>query len=224
MSGLRERKKAETRTALSWAAISLTVEHGFDNVKVEDIASAAGVSPRTFNNYFASKAEAIVSRHLDRCLRAADELRRRPADEPLWRAITAAAIAQFQPGPELEAMPMLDQTQWVAGLRAMVVEPALQGEMLRAGAAAEAEIAVAVAERTGTDVHQDIYPHLVAAALTTATNVAMQHYLRTGPSVGMDTLLPDALAQIAAGLPPPPRPARTTADPPARAAAGSPTP
>ena len=57
--GLRERKKAETRAALSWAAIRLTVERGFENVKVEDIAAAAGVSPRTFNNYFASKGEAI---------------------------------------------------------------------------------------------------------------------------------------------------------------------
>jgi AcrR family transcriptional regulator len=224
MSGLRERKKAETRTALSWAAIRLTVERGFDNVKVEDIAEAAGVSPRTFNNYFGSKAEAIVSRHLDRSLRAADALRSRPADEPLWQAITAAAMAQFEPGPELEAMPMIDQDQWVAGLRAMVADPALQGEMLRAGAAAEAGIAAAVAERTGTDPKQDMYPHLVAAALTSASNVAMQHYLRVGPSVGMDVLLPEALAQIAAGLPtPPPRPARTAADPatdpPARAVA-----
>jgi AcrR family transcriptional regulator len=69
--GLRERKKAQTRAALSWAALRLTVEHGFNNVKVEDIAEAAGVSPRTFNNYFSSKGEAIVARHLDRCLRIA---------------------------------------------------------------------------------------------------------------------------------------------------------
>jgi AcrR family transcriptional regulator len=226
MSGLRERKKAETRTALSWAAISLTVERGFDNVKVEDIAAAAGVSPRTFNNYFGSKAEAIASRHLDRSLRAADELRRRPAGEPLWRAITAAAVAQFEPGPEIDAMPVLDQAQWVAGLRVMVVEPALQGELLRAGAAAEAGMAAVVAERTGTDVRQDMYPHLVAAALTTATNVAMQHYLRVGPAIGMDTLLPAALAQIAAGLPPPQptHPPRTATDAATGPPAGTPAP
>jgi AcrR family transcriptional regulator len=203
VSGLRERKKAATRAALSWAAIHLTVERGFDNVKVEDIAEAAGVSPRTFNNYFASKAEAIVSRHRDRTLRVADELRRRPAEEPLWTAITAAAMAQFEPGPEVERRPPTALAQWVAGLKAMLAEPALQGEMLRAGAFAEAELAAAVAERTGTDLKRNMYPHLVAAAVNAATNVAVQHFLRADPPVPMERLLPDALAQLAAGLPAP---------------------
>ena len=203
MGGLRERKKVETRTALSWAAIHLTVERGFDNVKVEDIAAAAGVSPRTFNNYFSSKAEAIVSRHLDRSLRVADELRRRPADEPLWAAITAAAMAQFEPGPEVERMPVGSHAEWVSGLKAMLAEPGLQAEMLRAGAIAEARCAAAVAERTGTDLKHDMYPHLVAAAVGAASNVALQQFLRADPPVPMEQLLRDALAQVAAGLPTP---------------------
>ena len=68
--GLRERKKRQTRIALSWAAIRLTVERGLDNVRVEDIAAEVGVSPRTFNNYFSSKGEAIAARHLERSLSA----------------------------------------------------------------------------------------------------------------------------------------------------------
>ena len=39
--GLRERKKRETRAALSWAAIRLTVERGYDNVRIEDIEPPA---------------------------------------------------------------------------------------------------------------------------------------------------------------------------------------
>jgi AcrR family transcriptional regulator len=206
MTGLRERKKAETRAALGWAAIHLTAERGYDNVRVEDIAEAAGVSPRTFNNYFSSKAEAIASRHLDRSRRTAAALRERPADEPLWAALTRAALEQFTPGPEVEAMPTPAHAQWATGVRAMVAEPALQAEGLRAAAIAQAELADAVAERTGTDLATDMYPKLVAAAATAAVTVAMQHYLDSGdPPTPIERLITDAFTQLAAGLPAPPR-------------------
>jgi len=204
--GLRERKKAETRAALSWAAIRLAVERGFDNVKVEDIAAAAGVSPRTFNNYFGSKGEAIVSRHLDRLRRGGDELRARPAHEPLWTAITEAALAQLEPGPELLAHPVADRDSWVAGVRTMIAEPALQGDLLRAAVQAQADFAVAVADRTGTDLRKDMYPQLVAAAVMSAIDIAQTHFLRAEPRVPMRQLLTEALAQIAAGLPAPETP------------------
>ncbi|WKU06862.1 TetR family transcriptional regulator [Micromonospora sp. HUAS LYJ1] len=203
MSGLRERKKVETRTALSWAAIRLTVARGFDNVLVEDIAQAVGVSPRTFNNYFSSKAEAIAFRHLDRSRRVAEALRRRPADEPLWAALIAATLTRFAPGPEVTQSPPGAHAEWVDGLAVMLAEPALQAEMLRAGAIAEADLAAAVAERTGTDPDRDLYPHLVAASVNAAVNAAIRHYLRADPPVAMEHLLPDALTRLAAGLPPP---------------------
>ena len=57
---LRERKKAETWAALHEAAASLALEHGVDQTTVEAIAASAGVSPRTFFNYFEVKEDAIV--------------------------------------------------------------------------------------------------------------------------------------------------------------------
>src|SRR5258707_12552209 len=96
--GLRERKKQQTREALSWAALRLAVERGIGNVLVEDIAAEAGVSPRTFNNYFSSKAEAIVWRHTDRHGRVAGLLRERPTDEPLWESISNGVTQSFGDG------------------------------------------------------------------------------------------------------------------------------
>ncbi|MEU7889197.1 TetR family transcriptional regulator [Microbispora bryophytorum] len=199
--GLRERKKQETRIALSWAAIRLAVERGLENVRVEDIAAEARVAPRTFNNYFSSKGEAIAARHLDRARLIAQELRRRPASESLWEAIKIAVITQLAMGAEYDAR-QPDQ-QWQTGIRLMISEPSLQGEMLKADAIAEDELAAAIAERTGTDVARDLYPRLVAGAAGAAIRVAMDHWLRSDPPVPVKPLIEDALDRLSAGLPEP---------------------
>jgi AcrR family transcriptional regulator len=204
--GLRERKKEETRAALAWAAIRLIVARGYDKVLVEDIANEAGVSPRTFNNYFSSKAAAVASRQLDRCRRMAEGLRGRPSDEALWTAITEAVVAETVPGPEVLAQPRPDRKKWVAGLRQMMATPAVQAEILRAAAVGEEAIADAVGDRVGIDPAKDIYPRLVAAAVTAAYNVASRQFMsEDGSEERIRDLLIDALGQIAAGLPPPGR-------------------
>ncbi|MFG2915424.1 TetR family transcriptional regulator [Kitasatospora sp. NPDC048298] len=195
--GLRERKKAATREALGWAALRLAVERGLENVRVEDIAAAAGVSPRTYNNYFSSKAEAIVSRHRDRILRAAEALRGRPAEEPLWEALTHSLVAPYVGAPEGP------DPRWTAAVRLLLREPALQAELIRGGAAVRTELAAAVAARTGTDAGRDLYPKLVASAALSALQVANEHYLTADPVVPFQPLFTEALRQLAAGLPDP---------------------
>jgi mycofactocin system transcriptional regulator len=74
-------------------AVGLFLEKGFDAVTVPEIASAAGVSPRTFSRYFRSKSDVLwgdVDEELDR-LRTA--LAARPADEPDVLALRRAMVA-----------------------------------------------------------------------------------------------------------------------------------
>jgi AcrR family transcriptional regulator len=62
VQGLRERKKAATRQAISDVATRLFEEHGFERVTVADVADAAGVSVKTVFNYFGSKEELFFDR------------------------------------------------------------------------------------------------------------------------------------------------------------------
>jgi len=57
---LRERKKQNTRSALHAAAFAAVRDRGVTGVTIEEISAAAGVSPRTFFNYFPSKAAAAL--------------------------------------------------------------------------------------------------------------------------------------------------------------------
>src|SRR5260370_37011803 len=96
-SGLRERKKVATRHALGVAAMRLAMDRGLDNVLVEDIAEAAGVSTRTFNNYFTSKYEAICALGFDRAMRIGSALSERPSSETIWAATIGAVMSEYAP-------------------------------------------------------------------------------------------------------------------------------
>lgn len=195
--GLRQRKRRETRAALSVAAIRLCVQRGWKQVTVDDIAEAANVSPRTFRNYFSTKAEAVAAGHLERMLRIAGELRARPASEPLWKAIANSVGAQFRPPAEKSEV-LLDR--WLERIRFILSEPGIRGEVLKASAATQGELAKAIAKRTGTRVKQ-LYPQLAAAVVTAVVGVVSECWLRDGPSGSIVPLLRKAFELVAAGFP-----------------------
>src|ERR1700685_3894673 len=58
--GLRERRRRETSADIRDAAVRLTLARGFDKVTIDEICADAGISTRTFFNYFPNKESAIA--------------------------------------------------------------------------------------------------------------------------------------------------------------------
>ena len=169
----RDQQKEQTRLDLALAAFDLAREHGLAGVRVPQIAAATGVSPRTFNNYFASKDAAIVWPTARRATRLAANLAGRPAEEPLADAL-AAAVASMYDQDEMDGLP----SGWLRDFRALVAkEPALHGEYLKAAAAAEAALAGAIARRTGAEEDQ-LEPQVLAAVVAGAERAAVRYWVR----------------------------------------------
>jgi AcrR family transcriptional regulator len=184
--GLRARKKLATRDAISIAALRLARERGFDNVRVHDIAAAAGVSPRTYNNYFSSREEAICAFAVRRAQRIGAALRARPAGEPLGEAIIRAMLEQYAGGePDKEMIRMITSSN------------ALRREFIRSMAAIERPLAEAIAARTGTDPDRDLFPRVLAAAVFSANRAATEHWLRLDTTEPLAKVLRDALVLLA---------------------------
>ena len=59
-STLRDRRRVQTSREIQRAALSLALRHGYDAVTTEMIAAEAGISQRTFFNYYLNKDAAIV--------------------------------------------------------------------------------------------------------------------------------------------------------------------
>jgi AcrR family transcriptional regulator len=58
--GLRERRRRQTSADIRGAAVNLAQARGFDKVTIDEICIEAGVSTRTFFNYFPNKESAIA--------------------------------------------------------------------------------------------------------------------------------------------------------------------
>lgn len=57
---MRQQRRERTHAAIHEAALTLVLEKGLKTTTTDEIAEAAGVSPRTLFNYFASKEDAVL--------------------------------------------------------------------------------------------------------------------------------------------------------------------
>lgn len=183
--GLRERKKAATRTALSYAAMDLAVKHGVDAVTVDDIAAAAGVSSRTFFNYFATKEEAFVAEDLALGRELLERLRIEPAGVVLWPTLVRLL------GDNLDLASPLTAAQ-ARAQHAVRTHPSVLTQQFQQYAGLEAELVAEIARRTAAPA-TSLEPRLLAAALVAAMRTALETWFDAG-AVGS----PRVLFQVAA--------------------------
>lgn len=82
--GLRERKRRETHQRITEAGLKLFLSRGFAATTLDDVASEAGISRRTFFSYFKSKDDIILSmQHAGWAAMYADILKASPDAAPL---------------------------------------------------------------------------------------------------------------------------------------------
>lgn len=191
--GLRERKKAETRDALASAALRLADELGPDRVTVDEIAAAAGVSPRTFFNYFASKEDAIVGSTESSTSRVVQELLSCPASEAPIDALRAAVHAGAD---HLEA----DPDDWIIRHRLVTRYPALGVRYAARLAAVEHELVVEIARRTRLDADADTYPAALVSAAMAASRVALTVWQARDRRASLPQLFDEVFDQLESGF------------------------
>jgi AcrR family transcriptional regulator len=194
--GLRERKKAETRLALSAAALRLAEELGPDRVTVEAIAEASGVSPRTFFNYFAHKDDAILGISPDEPSDLLADLVAQPAGEPPLQALRSVVLAT--------AARLEDQADQLWARHTLTQRhPALAVRRTVHYAEVERELVEEIARRTGLDPDRDAYPALVVACVLAAMRVAMTVWYERDRPVALGAVFAATFDQLAQGLPAP---------------------
>src|SRR3954451_25197142 len=112
VTGLRERKKQQTREQIARVAMKLFAKRGFDAVTVAEVADAAGVSEKTVFNYFPAKEDLVFPDGEPRWLRLLNAIRERPAGTSVvqpFRDETNAFLDRVARGPveDIVARPRL---------------------------------------------------------------------------------------------------------------------
>lgn len=104
------------------AAAGLFVQRGLRATRAEDIAQAAGIAPRTFYRYFATKEEAVAPLYAAGAQRWAEAVREAPAELSVPEALEHAVRRTLTPGVGVSAA----SWEWVRTLiRLAETSPAL---------------------------------------------------------------------------------------------------
>jgi len=161
-SGLRERRKQQTRQAISDTATAMFAARGFDQVTIAEVAEAAGVAKMTVTNYFARKEDLVFDR--------AEGIIRHLADVVATRAPGESMLAAIR-RDYAEAVARADVTLGLSSpefARMIVGSPALISRALEMLDQREQALGDAIAAELGDDGSQ---PRVVAALLASVHRV-----------------------------------------------------
>jgi AcrR family transcriptional regulator len=183
--GLRQLNAERTRELILDAAIDLFAEQGYDESTLDDVAERAGVSISTLYRYFPSK-DLLVLTPVALNGQMAEELARRPAEEPidvaLGHAVTAILGTPRGNPQRLKQVSVLVTTS--AALRSRLREESVRERIA---------LQEAIAHRVGRP-QDDIYCAMTARIAMAVFELAGAH-ARTGEATafGSETLAAAAL-------------------------------
>jgi AcrR family transcriptional regulator len=198
---LRERKKLATRRSLRRTAFELAAERGFSNVTVDDIAEAAGVSTRTFFNYFPSKEAALFGSEPEQL----DALRERiahavPGESALDALHAAVACDAQEVAAELAELGG-DPASWWRRAKEAHADPHLRAARAAQMALVERAITDGLAQRLGTDPERDPYPALLAATAAGVFRTSIAFWAASGGKTPLNQLIDLAFQALTDGMP-----------------------
>ncbi|MDO0914174.1 TetR family transcriptional regulator [Streptomyces sp. DT2A-34] len=155
------------------AAAALFVKQGLRATRAEDIAQAAGIAPRTFYRYFATKEEAVAPLYAAGADRWAEAVRTAPPELPLPQALEHAARRTLTPGAGVSA----PSWEWIRTLvRLADTSPALRKVWAEVCHEAETRLAEVLATRSKADDNVADTPalHFAAAVAAASVRVAVE--------------------------------------------------
>ena len=190
-AGLRERKKARTRSAIQRHALRLFQARGYAATTVDQIAEAAEVSPSTFFRYFATKEDVVLYDDFDPALLAAFQAQ--PAELSPVEAMRRAVVEVFN------GIPLEDVGLERERARLLVGVPELRGRLLLQVADSIEMLAEQVARRVGRDPGDFAVRNLTGAVV----GVMMACVLRIpdDPDADFVGIMSAALEHLERGLP-----------------------
>ncbi|WP_323097317.1 TetR family transcriptional regulator [Intrasporangium sp. YIM S08009] len=190
--GLRERKKRETRRAINLAALELVEEKGFAAVTTEEIATRAGVSARTFFNYFPSKEAAVIGTTAEELESYAEQLEEvTDGETPLdsLRRILAGMLAPASVDRELRAKRR----------RILLGEPSLAPALVGNNIRIENALTAALERRLGLTPGESLQPRVTVAVAIAAVRACIEHQ-QAGGGGRLERNIDAAFDLIGAGI------------------------